>query len=56
MVNVLVVEEDVDIRDPVALECVVAFRVNAAEGQLLSCGPTSGSVLAPAMRRAAEDA
>lgn len=26
MVNVLVVEEDVDIRDPVALEWVVAFR------------------------------
>jgi 4-hydroxy-3-polyprenylbenzoate decarboxylase len=45
--NVMVVEEDVDIRDPIALDWAFAFRVNASEGQLLTFGPTFGSVLDP---------
>jgi UbiD family decarboxylase len=49
--NVLVVEEDIDIRDPVALEWAVAFRVNAGAGQLLTFGPTFGSVLDPSTPR-----
>lgn len=49
--NVLVVEEDVDIRDPQALEWAFAFRVNAAEGQILTFGPTFGSVLDPSTPR-----
>ena len=45
--NVMVVEEDVDIRDREALDWAMAFRVNAAAGQLLTFGPTFGSVLDP---------
>ncbi|MFQ5660998.1 MAG: UbiD family decarboxylase [Gammaproteobacteria bacterium] len=45
--NVMVVEEDIDIRDPVALDWAMAFRVNAGAGQLLTYGPTFGSVLDP---------
>lgn len=45
--NVMVVEEDIDIRDREALEWAFAFRVNAGEGQLLTFGPTFGSVLDP---------
>jgi UbiD family decarboxylase len=50
--NVMVVEEDIDIRDPVALDWAFAFRVNAGEGQLLTFGPTFGSVLDPSTPRA----
>jgi 4-hydroxy-3-polyprenylbenzoate decarboxylase len=50
--NVMVVEEDIDIRDPVALDWALAFRVNAGEGQLLTFGPTFGSVLDPSTPRA----
>jgi 4-hydroxy-3-polyprenylbenzoate decarboxylase len=49
--NVMVVEEDIDIRDPVALDWALAFRVNAGEGQLLTFGPTFGSVLDPSTPR-----
>jgi len=49
--NVMVVEEDVDIRDPVALDWAFAFRVNAGEGQLVTFGPTFGSVLDPSTPR-----
>ncbi len=49
--NVMVVEEDIDIRDPVALDWAFAFRVNAAQGQLLTFGPTFGSVLDPSTPR-----
>lgn len=49
--NVMVVEEDIDIRDPVALDWAMAFRVNAAEGQLLTFGPTFGSPLDPSTPR-----
>ncbi|MBM3485895.1 MAG: UbiD family decarboxylase [Alphaproteobacteria bacterium] len=45
--NVTVVEEDIDIRDPQAVEWAIAFRVNAGKGQLLTFGPTFGSVLDP---------
>lgn len=54
--NVMVVEEDIDIRDPVALDWAMAFRVNAAEGQLLTFGPTFGSVLDPSTPRAQANA
>jgi 4-hydroxy-3-polyprenylbenzoate decarboxylase len=49
--NVMVVEEDIDIRDPVALDWAMAFRVNAGQGQLLTFGPTFGSVLDPSTPR-----
>jgi UbiD family decarboxylase len=49
--NVMVVEEDIDIRDPVALDWALAFRVNAGQGQLLTFGPTFGSVLDPSTPR-----
>ncbi len=54
--NVMVVEEDIDIRDPVALDWALAFRVNAGEGQLLTFGPTFGSVLDPSTPRAQANA
>jgi 4-hydroxy-3-polyprenylbenzoate decarboxylase len=49
--NVMVVEEDIDIRDPAALDWAMAFRVNAGEGQLLTFGPTFGSPLDPSTPR-----
>ena len=45
--NVMVVEEDIDIRDPVALEWALSFRVNAGEDQIMTVGPTFGSPLDP---------
>jgi UbiD family decarboxylase len=54
--NVMVVEEDVDLRDPAALDWAMAFRVNASEGQLLTFGPTFGSVLDPSTPRAQANA
>lgn len=53
--NVMVVEEDIDIRDPQALEWAFAYRVNAGEGQLLTFGPTFGSPLDPSTPRAQAD-
>lgn len=53
--NVMVVEEDIDIRDPVALDWAMAFRVNASEGQLLTFGPTFGSPLDPSTPREQAD-
>ena len=47
--NVMVVEEDIDIRDPVALDWAFAFRVNAGRGDVLNFGPTFGSYLDPSM-------
>jgi len=49
--NVMVVEEDIDVRDPAALDWAFAYRVNAGAGQLLTFGPTFGSVLDPSMPR-----
>ncbi len=45
--HVLVVEEDIDIRDPLALEWAIAFRVNAGMDQVMQVGPTFGSPLDP---------
>ena len=47
--NVMVVEQDIDVRDREALDWAMAFRVNAGEGQLLTFGPTFGSVLDPSV-------
>jgi 4-hydroxy-3-polyprenylbenzoate decarboxylase len=47
--NVMVVEEEVDIRDREALDWAMAFRIDAGGGQLLTFGPTFGSVLDPSM-------
>ncbi|MCD6674930.1 MAG: UbiD family decarboxylase [Burkholderiaceae bacterium] len=49
--NVMVVEEDIDIRDREALEWAWAFRVNPSMGQLVTFGPTFGSVLDPSTPR-----
>jgi len=53
--NVMVVEEDVDIRDREALDWAMAFRVDAGGGQLLTFGRTFGSVLDPSMPPALAD-
>ena len=45
--NVMVVEEDIDIRDREALDWALAFRVNAGRGDVAIVGPTFGSVLDP---------
>lgn len=47
--HVMVVEEDIDIRDPLALEWAVAFRVNAGMDQVMMVGPTFGSPLDPSV-------
>ena len=47
--HVLVVEEDIDIRDPLALEWAIAFRVNAGMDQVMTFGPTFGSPLDPSV-------
>jgi len=48
--NVMVVEEDIDIRDWEAREWAMAFRVNASENGVLTFGPTFGSPLDPSTR------
>jgi 4-hydroxy-3-polyprenylbenzoate decarboxylase len=53
--NVMVVEEDIDIRDPVALDWAMAFRVNAGRGDVMVHGPTFGSVLDPSTMPADRD-
>jgi len=53
--NVTVVEEDIDIRDPEALEWAWAFRVNAGRGDVWLVGPTYGSVLDPSTLREDRD-
>ncbi|MCV7401693.1 UbiD family decarboxylase [Mycobacterium fragae] len=45
--NVTVVEEDIDIRDPVALEWATSYRVNAGLGDIAFYGPTMGSSIDP---------
>jgi UbiD family decarboxylase len=49
--NVMVVEQDIDIRDREALDWAMGFRVNAGEGQLMTFGQTFGSVLDPSLSR-----
>jgi len=53
--NVTVVEEDIDIRDPQALDWATAFRVNAGCGDVAIVGPTFGSVLDPSTLPADRD-
>ncbi|MDH3233183.1 MAG: UbiD family decarboxylase [Alphaproteobacteria bacterium] len=53
--NVMVVEEDIDIRDPQALDWAMAFRVNAGRGDVAIIGPTFGSVLDPSTLPADRD-
>jgi 4-hydroxy-3-polyprenylbenzoate decarboxylase len=45
--NVLVVEEDIDIHDPAALDWAISYRVNAGLGDITFFGPTMGSPLDP---------
>ncbi|OBK23033.1 benzoate transporter [Mycobacterium asiaticum] len=45
--NVMVVEEDIDIHDPVALDWAMAYRVNAGLGDISFYGHTLGSPLDP---------
>lgn len=45
--HVIVVEEDIDIRDPESVEWAIAYRVNAGEGGIVTFGPTFGSPLDP---------
>ena len=45
--HVMVVEEDIDIRDYQALDWAMSFRVNAGLQDILFFGPTFGSVLDP---------
>ncbi|WP_235010340.1 UbiD family decarboxylase [Mycobacterium sp. 3519A] len=45
--NVMVVEEDIDIHDPEALDWAMAYRVNAGLGDITIYGPTLGSPLDP---------
>lgn len=54
--NVMVVEEDIDIRNPEDREWAFAFRVNAGEDDIVVHGPTFGSVLDPSTRREERDA
>jgi 4-hydroxy-3-polyprenylbenzoate decarboxylase len=54
--NVIVVEEDIDIRSWEDIDWAIAYRVNAGEpGDLLVYGPTHGSVLDPSTRREDRD-
>jgi len=45
--HVIVVEEDIDIRDPEHVEWAIAYRVNAGEDGIVTFGPTFGSPLDP---------
>ncbi|BCP11811.1 hypothetical protein MINTM020_39090 [Mycobacterium paraintracellulare] len=45
--NVMVVEEDIDIHDPVALDWAMSYRVNAGLGDIAFFGPGLGSSLDP---------
>ena len=45
--NVMVVEEDIDIHDPVALDWALSYRVNAGLGDVAFFGPGMGSALDP---------
>jgi UbiD family decarboxylase len=54
--NVMVVEEDIDIRKQEDIEWAWAYRVNAGDGDITIFGPTSGSPLDPSTRREERDA
>ena len=45
--NIIVVEEDIDVRNWHDVEWAIAFRTDPSQGQLLTFGPTFGSPLDP---------
>lgn len=47
--QVTVVEQDIDIRNPEAVEWAVAYRCDATNGGLTTYGPTAGSLLDPSV-------
>jgi 4-hydroxy-3-polyprenylbenzoate decarboxylase len=53
--HVVVVEQDIDIRDPEAVEWAVAYRVDAGQGGITTYGPTGGSMLDPGVDPAARN-
>jgi UbiD family decarboxylase len=53
--NVTVVEEDIDIHDPVALDWALSYRVNAGLGDVSFFGPGMGSALDPSTPPALND-
>jgi UbiD family decarboxylase len=54
--NVMVVEEDIDIRNREDIEWAWAYLVNAGDGDITFFGPTLGSPLDPSTRREERDA
>jgi len=46
---VIVVEQDVDIRDPQAVDWAIAYRVDAGHGGITQFGPSAGSPMDPAV-------
>jgi 4-hydroxy-3-polyprenylbenzoate decarboxylase len=53
--HVTVVEQDIDIHDPEALDWALAYRVNAGLGDITTYGPTIGSPLDPSTPRERAD-
>ena len=47
--QVVVVEQDIDIRDPHAVDWAIAYRVDAGQGGLTTYSPTAGSLMDPAV-------
>lgn len=45
--HVVVVEQDIDIRDPEAVSWAIAYRCDAGQGGLTTFGPTGGSLMDP---------
>jgi UbiD family decarboxylase len=45
--NVMIVEEDIDVHDPIALDWAMTYRVNAGLGDIAFYGPCMGSSLDP---------
>ncbi len=54
--HVFVFEEDIDIRNPDDVQWAMAYRLNAGEGDLVTFGPTFGSLLDPSTRSDERDA
>ena len=53
--HVVVVEQDIDIRDPEAVEWAIAYRVDAGDGGLTTYGPTGGSPYDPGVNPVAKN-
>lgn len=54
--HVFVFEEDIDIRNPDDIQWALSYRLNAGEGDLVTYGPTFGSLLDPSTRSDERDA